>query len=667
LEEKELKFLEAEFNKTKAKLDEEYKQKLIDYEFKLRLQAEKFQKQVFKLKKKETFKFYCLLICLNFKENDLDKRQTIVDERRNLLQEEWKKLNDEEAKIDDFKKEIRKRYLNDAQEQLIIKPHLSQNEKIEFELNQKLEVEKLKVEKDDLEKRLNKLQKLFNNLYENKNSNQSIELKSITNNDQNDNNNDVETSSSSILNSKFVRNAVRKVKSGVFDELDDDDDESEIKEVIRNAKLKVKLKYIQAKKEASDDMAKSNSYDTDDNSELNDYHLSIRKLDSEINDHKKFLLEELNKEKDSLKIANELLEKHKQSLFKRKVRLEIAQGELKSEEESVRDIVQNKSDYLDKNKQKVHLIEERKLVLEKEALDLERLGLNIKSNKRLVKQKADQLSLLEHSIINTFDNENEDDDDDYDDEEEKTNNFDFDVDTEAQNENEKTFNRSNVDDLMVKLKKMQTSGNINKSVNMNKIQPLVKSITKLTNQLNKGIESIEISQSKLKPESFIDRKWKQYFNEVNNNNRNNTVTYPNTIKNETSSKVQSTTIRGAWETSPTYHKLTYDSNNRLLNEKWSKYIGDFDNFHSTSLINSTRPAANRSSITSIHHQLQQQQQQQQHTRNLKSSSSINGLSSSLPASIQQRINEHREWLRKFKADLMYSNQINSSNETNFIF
>ena len=46
LEEKELKFLEAEFKKTRETLDEEYRNKVVDYEFKLRLQTEKFQKQV---------------------------------------------------------------------------------------------------------------------------------------------------------------------------------------------------------------------------------------------------------------------------------------------------------------------------------------------------------------------------------------------------------------------------------------------------------------------------------------------------------------------------------------------------------------------------------------------------------------------------------------------
>jgi hypothetical protein len=51
LEEKELNFLESEFNKTKIKLDEEYKKKIIDFEFNLRLKTEKFQKQV--------YYFYC--------------------------------------------------------------------------------------------------------------------------------------------------------------------------------------------------------------------------------------------------------------------------------------------------------------------------------------------------------------------------------------------------------------------------------------------------------------------------------------------------------------------------------------------------------------------------------------------------------------------------------
>ena len=581
----------------------------------------------------------------------MQKRQTIIDDKRKFLQEEWKKLKEEDAKVDEFRKEVRKKYIGDVQQEQTIRAHLSDNERIEFELNKKLEIERLKVERDDLEKKLQKQQNLFNSLYDGKtsvNKEGKIKLKS-TNESKNDENGSDElvSSESSVLNSKYIRKTVREAKLSAFDELADDDDDSEMKEVVRNAKLKVKLKYIQAKKEAIDnpmDLNKSISYESEDTSEANDYHLNIRKLDSEISEHKQYLLEELNKEKDSLKIANELLEKHKQSLYKRKIRLEMTQNELKSEEETIKDLMHGKGDVGEKNKQKLHLIEERRLILEKEALDLERLGLNIKSNKRLVKQKADQLNLLEHNIVNKIDNDDDEDEDDEDDDE-KTEDYEFDIENDPENNEERTFNSSNIDDLIVKLKKVQKRGNSSsKNVNMNKIQPLVKSITKLTHKLNKGIEGIELSQTKSKTESFIEKKWDQYFN--NSTSKNLNATMPSMKSEPSTSNQLPTLIRGAWETSPTYHKLTYDSNNKILNEKYSKYIGsDNDKFQSTSLINS------------LHSPVKQNNR----------STNVNSLSSSLPTGIQQRINEHREWLRKFKADLINSNQINNSNGSNFVY
>ena len=581
----------------------------------------------------------------------MQKRQTIIDDKRKFLQEEWKKLKEEDAKVDEFRKEVRKKYIGDVQQEQTIRAHLSDNERIEFELNKKLEIERLKVERDDLEKKLQKQQNLFNSLYDGKtsvNKEGKIKLKS-TNESKNDENGSDElvSSESSVLNSKYIRKTVREAKLSAFDELADDDDDSEMKEVVRNAKLKVKLKYIQAKKEAIDnpmDLNKSISYESEDTSEANDYHLNIRKLDSEISEHKQYLLEELNKEKDSLKIANELLEKHKQSLYKRKIRLEMTQNELKSEEEMIKDLMHGKGDVGEKNKQKLHLIEERRLILEKEALDLERLGLNIKSNKRLVKQKADQLNLLEHNIVNKIDNDDDEDEDDEDDDE-KTEDYEFDIENDPENNEERTFNSSNIDDLIVKLKKVQKRGNSSsKNVNMNKIQPLVKSITKLTHKLNKGIEGIELSQTKSKTESFIEKKWDQYFN--NSTSKNLNATMPSMKSEPSTSNQLPTLIRGAWETSPTYHKLTYDSNNKILNEKYSKYIGsDNDKFQSTSLINS------------LHSPVKQNNR----------STNVNSLSSSLPTGIQQRINEHREWLRKFKADLINSNQINNSNGSNFVY
>jgi hypothetical protein len=46
LEEKELNYLENEFNKVKQRLEEEYKQREIDYEYKLRQKTEKIHKDV---------------------------------------------------------------------------------------------------------------------------------------------------------------------------------------------------------------------------------------------------------------------------------------------------------------------------------------------------------------------------------------------------------------------------------------------------------------------------------------------------------------------------------------------------------------------------------------------------------------------------------------------
>jgi hypothetical protein len=160
-----------------------------------------------------------------------------------------------------------------------------------------------------------------------------------------------------------------------------------------------------------------------------------------------------------------------------------------------------------------------------------------------------------------------------------------------------------------------------------------------------------MSESKSKTENLIDKKWNQYFNKSSSKNLN--ATLPSSFRTEASmsnTAQHPTMIRGAWETSPTYHKLAYDSNNKLLSEKYSKYIGDYesinDKFHSTSLMNSLRTPIKQNNHPTV-------------TRN--------SLSSSLPTGIQQRINEHREWLRKFKADLIHSNQINNSNGSNFVY
>lgn len=725
-------------------------------------------------------------VYLIVKEEDLTKRQKIIEERRKNIQDDWKKLNEEDLRLEERKKEIRNKLLSESkneveEDKLFQIDDLDKRSKIELELHKKYEFEKLKLEKQDLEKKLDKMQHTLDKLYADNEKKQSTSttqsvkntinlslkrrLRSTSQKQQtvteNDNDSvlsssssgaaDSQTSTSAILNSNDIKDAIRKAKSlqkpsSVLDELFDenDDDDSEMKEIIKHAKLKYKLKYIQAKKAVEDpsDIVKSlnnhNEYEsikmTDSSEDLNsqseNYHLNIRKIDNEINEYKKNFISALEKEKDALKIANELLDKHRESLIKRKMRLETAQTELKSEESVMRDLLQQqkRSDsegdanngVNEKTKQKQHLIEERKLILEKEALDLERLGLNIKSSKRLVKQKVEQINVLEGSLFGAEDGDDEEDDDV---DVANTDNIDFanvvGIIDETQNNNENNeqnnaniFTQSNIDDIIFKLKKLQMSGKFKKTKKMNKIKPILKSISKLTTQLNKNLENIEQNTIKInKSESFIDKKWKQYFGTTGSNTNTqlkvNTATLPssinslnqrqlspsnqftnkselNTFENSLPLHIQTlntiastndvmsqltngvpqppTVIRGAWETSSAYHKLTHDSNSRLLNEKWSKYIGNYEPIHekynSVSLINSLR--ANRTPVSSIANQQQK--------RTTGSASSVNGLNSSLPVSIQQRLNEHREWLRKFKADLMHSNQLNNtSSNTNMLF
>ena len=103
-----------------------------------------------------------------------------------------------------------------------------------------------------------------------------------------------------------------------------------------------------------------------------------------------YLIENLNKEKDGLQVANQLLLKYKQSLGKRKLMLDSAKQEIKSEEK-----YQNKTlSPTEKNK-----LETKKVLLDKEEIDLKQLLLNIKSTKRLLKQKKAQLNLLESNVL----------------------------------------------------------------------------------------------------------------------------------------------------------------------------------------------------------------------------------------------------------------------------
>lgn len=120
-----------------------------------------------------------------FKEDNLRKRMDIIQERRRNFDSEWSKLNEEERK------------LSEKRESLIDKQHAAavttttttteattNGTALVDELKFKYEIEKLKLEKADLESRLTSMQRLVEKINENLNSESRLTLKEINKLDQ---------------------------------------------------------------------------------------------------------------------------------------------------------------------------------------------------------------------------------------------------------------------------------------------------------------------------------------------------------------------------------------------------------------------------------------------------------------------------------------------------
>ena len=103
---------------------------------------------------------------------------------------------------------------------------------------------------------------------------------------------------------------------------------------------------------------------------------------------------------------------------------------------------------------------------------------------------------------------------------------------------------------------------------------------------------------------------------------------------------------GPWENLSAYHKLTFDSGTQMLEDKWNQYIGN----DSCQIIDKPSFVFSK-------------KLQKSSTSNLNPNGGYvntvglvkNNSSSSLPAGTQQRLNQHREWLKKFKANTDFKN------------
>ena len=628
----------------------------------------------------------------------MKKRLDLIEERRRNFDLEWNKLNEEEKKIDAKKEQLLEKNVllsmnNDAN-------NYNNNSQNEDDLKIKYEIEKLKLEKSDLETKLNNMQKVLDKFYaqnsenilipdlkinssknnltdENALDNKKININSSIGNDSSSENDSFNDSDQLITKINAIGNQIE-----VEEEEKDDND---MKELVEHAKLKLKLKYFNAKKKAQIETGNKNAtfvidndMDTEDEdkneetSENRSVKLNTSKnvnenVSDELSENRRFLLDNLNKEKDAMQMANELLDRYRQSLIKRKLKLDAAKLDLKNDEQVYTKLKPN-----EKLKHQ-HSVEDRKLILEKEELDLEQLGLNIKTGKRLIKQKKFQLNLLENNILGN-ENDLSDSDLSQDDliEDSAANSKNTSYLTKSFNEFDsfKNNNNNNLEELIKRLKNAHSKNELH-DLNIQKIQPILKKIPKLNNRLEitfenmstpsnneNNFDSNRLNRDDLKkPFNYIDEKWKKYVGETTiNDNDNKKINFFQNIHNSINPIQMSSTIdgsysnnkiiNGAWENSPAYHKLTFESGNKLLDQKWNQYLGTLN----------TGGTLSSNSLNKFSKTLNSVQTLKKSNSSYYPTSRFNS-TITLPESTQARLAQHREWLKKFKADNEFSNNI----------
>lgn len=222
---------------------------------------------------------------------------------------EWNKLNEEERKLADKKETVLERQaLMNAQNGMSssalsqsIAPlssasngnhqhhhHHHHKQDDDGEIKLKYEIEKLKLEKADLETKLLGMQKLIEKINENLNERDGTKGERISDANAasefhdsdkliakiNDVNNKLilkeffigspdETGTDDITNVESATTATSKRKERQRDDdydEDDEDDDDDIKDLVKQAKLKLRLKYYEAKKKAQLDLMSSKQH-----------------------------------------------------------------------------------------------------------------------------------------------------------------------------------------------------------------------------------------------------------------------------------------------------------------------------------------------------------------------------------------------------------------------
>ena len=181
---------------------------------------------------------------------------------------------------------------------------------------------------------------------------------------------------------------------------------------------------------------------------------------------------------------------------------------------------------------------------------------------------------------------------------------------------------------------------------------------------------------------FVDEKWQKYLGTSQKISNNNTNASYNIPKQGTGLIGIQNLYFGNWENSPAYHRLAYESGSRLLDEKWNQYLGGSpsigvggtaDLLASKSILNKqmNRKTADFSSSTSslfVPPSISGSQHRSTNLirtdLNLTQLLNLNNNSSKLTDGTLDRLNQHRNWLRKFKENSDFS-RFNSNNTINY--
>ncbi len=198
LEKKEFEFLEGEFNRRKVEMDAEHKKSLAALEKKMKSKGSR----------------------LDGEEVELKKRADLVEERRRAIKDDWEKLNEEEKKLDEKKTQLYEQFK-------------AVGKKTDEQENYGYELERLRLENTSLETKVENLQRLLDKLYESK-DNRTTNF-SDKNHINQENNTQVDIS---ITANNDLDTQITKPTS----DLEANEDDDEIRALIRQAKHKLKMR-----------------------------------------------------------------------------------------------------------------------------------------------------------------------------------------------------------------------------------------------------------------------------------------------------------------------------------------------------------------------------------------------------------------------------------------